>query len=342
MDKSPSSEDFEAMQAAMAAAEATESRPPLLTGPKRQHYLPRFYLDGFSRDGLVAVYDREKDEIRRQQPKDTTVIGHFYTMADAQGRKRYEIEAMLSEYEGKASPVIKKLAAKESINADERTDLAIFIALGAMRTPDVVDSLSLMNSDLVMRFVKATYKNVDDVANSLSKDPNYAGKSAEEVRIEAQLMVDMAQNDGIQVVTNEKWSVSTAIRMSFEVAPILAGRNWDVVHRHNDKKAFVTADAPVVLTTLAPRDNNFWGVGFGNTDALVIFPLTQSCALLMHGSDGEFFHRQGSQEFVRRTNLSIAAHCQRFVVGRDEALLRSLADHLGLAKTRWQPKMQAE
>lgn len=100
MDNAPSPEDLETLQQAMAAAEAAEAagpRPPLLTGPKRQHYLPRFYLDGFSRDGLVAVYDREKDEVRRQQPKDTTVIGHFYTMVDEQGRKRYEIEALLSE-----------------------------------------------------------------------------------------------------------------------------------------------------------------------------------------------------------------------------------------------------
>jgi hypothetical protein len=345
MDNTPTPEDLEALQQAMAAAEAAEAagpRPPLLTGPKRQHYLPRFYLDGFSRDGLVAVYDREKNEIRRQQPKDTTVIGHFYTMVDEQGRKRYEIEALLSEYEGKASPVIKKLAAKESINADERTDLAVFIALGAMRTPDMVDSLKLMNSDMVMRIAKMTFANVDQVAKRLAQDPDYAGKSAEEVRAEAQTMVDMAQNDGIKAVTNEKWAVSMAIRMSMEVAPILAGRNWDVVHRNTEKKSFVTADAPVVLTTVAPRPNDFWGVGFGNADALAIFPLTESCVLLMHGADGGFAHKQGNQEFVRRTNLGVASRCQRFVVGRDEALLRSLADHAGLATTKWQPKMQAK
>jgi len=103
-------EDLAALARATAAAEAAEANPrePLLKGPKRQHYLPRFYLDGFATDGLVSVYDREKDEVRRQQPKDTAVIGRFYTMEDAQGRRRYEIEALLSEYEGKASPVIKK------------------------------------------------------------------------------------------------------------------------------------------------------------------------------------------------------------------------------------------
>lgn len=337
-------EDLEALQSAMAAAEAGEvsgARKPMLLGAKRQHYLPRFYLDGFSADGLVAVYDREKDETRRQHPKDTAVIGHFYTMEDADGRKRYEIEALLGEYETKAAPVVKKLAAKGDINADERTDLAVFIALGAMRTPDVVDSLKLLNSDLVMRFAKQMYANVGVVAERLAQDPEYAGKSEEEVRQEAQLMVEMAQNNGLQVVTNEKWAIGMALKMSLQVAPILAGRNWDIVHRDNDTESFVTADAPVVLRTVAPRPTNFWGVGFGSVDALILFPLTESCVLLMYGSDGGFAHKQGSCDFVWQTNLIVAGHCQRFVVGRDDQLLRSLADNQRLAQTKWQPKMQA-
>lgn len=134
---------LDALERAIAAAASAETTPrkPVLDGPKRQHYLPRFYLDGFAKEGLVAVYDRDKNEVRRQQPKDTAVIGHFYTMEDAEGRRRFEVEALLSEYEGKASPVIKKLATKDTITADERTDLAIFMALGAMRTPDTARHL---------------------------------------------------------------------------------------------------------------------------------------------------------------------------------------------------------
>src|SRR3990172_4082884 len=86
---------------------------PLLSGPKRQHFLPKFYLEGFTNNGMVAVFDRELNEIRVQQPVNTCVIGHFYTMEDAAGRKRFELEQLLSEYETKASFVIKKLAATE-------------------------------------------------------------------------------------------------------------------------------------------------------------------------------------------------------------------------------------
>ena len=35
---------------------------PLLSGPKRQHFLPEFYLKGFTKNDMVAVFDRELNE----------------------------------------------------------------------------------------------------------------------------------------------------------------------------------------------------------------------------------------------------------------------------------------
>lgn len=54
-------------------------RKPLLSEPKRQHFLPRLYLAGFSRNSFLAVYDRKQNQIRLQKPEGTGVIGHFST-----------------------------------------------------------------------------------------------------------------------------------------------------------------------------------------------------------------------------------------------------------------------
>lgn len=320
----------------VAAARATK---PLLSGPKRQHFLPKFYLEGFTKNGMVAVFDRELNEIRVQQPENTCVIGHFYTMEDAAGRKRFELEQLLSENESKASCVIKKLAATEAINADERTDLAIFVALAACRTPDIVDSLKALNSNFIRDVGKRMFADVDEVKTRMRGKPD-APSTEEELEVEAHKLVEYVQNGQYEVKTSHTWAVNRAMEMAFKIAPILAGRDWAVVHRDNEKKSFVTTDAPVRLTTVAPREKSFWGIGFGNTDALVLFPLTESCILAMYGSDGDLKHRTADVEQIRHTNLALVDRCQRFVVGRDEALVRSLTDHLCLASKKWQPKMQ--
>lgn len=191
-------EDMEALVRAQAAAVEAEAnpRPPLLTGPKRQHFLPRFYLDNFARDGLVAVFDRDGNEIRRQQPNNTAVIGHFYTMTDADGRRRFEIEALLAEYESKAKPVIEKLVAGAAkLSADERSDLSIFIALAAMRTPEMVNSLQALNGQMIKEMIKALFADTENVYQRLRSDERHANESDEALRDQANWMVRAAQND---------------------------------------------------------------------------------------------------------------------------------------------------
>lgn len=318
---------------------AASASKPLLSGPKRQHFLPKFYLEGFTKNGMVAVFDRELDKIRVQQPVNTCVIGHFYTMEDSAGCKRFELEQLLSEYETKASSVIKKLAATEEINVAERTDLAIFVAFAAFRTPDIVDSLKAFNSTLVRDMSNQMFADVEEVKGRMRGKPD-APSTEEELEAEARELVEFVQSGQYEVSTHHTWAVGMAMKMAFNIAPILAGRDWAVIHRDNEKKSFVTTDAPVLLSTLAPRESNFWGIGFDNTDALVLFPLMESCILAMYGNEGALKHLSAGAGQIRHTNLAIADHCQRFVVARDEALVRSLKDRLCLANKKWQPKMQ--
>ncbi len=59
-----------------------------MTGsPKRHHFIPKRYLEGFCRDGFLSVYDREKGEYRRQTPKNTALQTHYYSLEDEHGRR---------------------------------------------------------------------------------------------------------------------------------------------------------------------------------------------------------------------------------------------------------------
>ena len=132
-----------------------------------------------------------------------------------------------------------------------------------------------------------------------------------------------------------------AIEMALVAAPHFAGRHWRVVHRDKEKLSFITSDAPVYLNTIAPRPTAMYGVGFGSPDAFISFPLHQSCALEMFGDTGALEHKDAGRDYLHMANLHFARSCQRFVVGRDEALVKSLANELALATKKWQPKFCA-
>jgi hypothetical protein len=157
-------------------------------------------------------------------------------------------------------------------------------------------------------------------------------------------MVYMAQNNGLKVTTNEKWALKMTVDLAFKIAPILSGRNWLVVHRPSDRQSFVTTDAPVVLSSLPTEGapSVFDGAGFATANALISLALDQTSALQMHGFDGDTVHQTLDRDGMRRANLHLASACQRYLFGRDEQLVRSLASELDLARTAWTPKLSMQ
>ena len=311
----------------------------LLAGPKRQHVLPRFYLEGFSKSGLLAVYDRHVDQVRLQTPENTGVIGHFYTVEDKEGRKRYEIEAMLADAENKASPVINRLAAGEDVAPNERGDLATFLALAMFRTPDLVDSIKSTMGHLVKRVAETAFANVERATASLHEWPGAPEFDSElELEEQAKTLVDFTRQGHYAVSIDHQYAVGTSLRLAFVVAPILAGRTWHVLHSNAEAKSFITSDAPLVLTAREPWINSAYGVGFGSPDAMVLFPLSQASALIIVDNGESLRHSVVERDRIRNFNLMIAERCQRYLIARDEALVRSLADNLRLADRAWRPK----
>src|SRR3990172_10533671 len=95
-----------------------------MSTPRAHHYLPQFYLKGFSRDDHLWIYDRYKKEFREQTPKNLAVAKDYYTVIDTNGNKNTDIEKFFSVIEGKASAVIKKVERRDLITDKERDILA--------------------------------------------------------------------------------------------------------------------------------------------------------------------------------------------------------------------------
>lgn len=313
---------------------------PKLSGPKKQHVVPRFYLDGFCRDGLLSVYDRQKNEFRIQTPNNTGAITHYYTFTDADGRRRYDLEHLMCEYEGKAAQIIRKLSAQEQLTDQERSDMAIFVAIMGFRTPDQIDSLKFANGEMIKRMSRMIFGSEKLAKNAVKQNPKNMGLSEDEIEQQAKQLCEFVQRNQFTVETEHQWAVGMSMSMFSKVADILVRRDWVVMHRDSEKRSFITSDAPLILTLMHPRQNTFYGIGFASSDAMVVFPLTEASILVMYGFDGSFTHGFMTEANMKDTNRLIAERCQRFVMGRDEKLVRSLVEHVQLDKTSWQPKVR--
>src|SRR5580692_8930814 len=76
---------------------------------KAQHYIPKFYLKGFTdKQGRLWVCERFKG-IRASKPKKEAHRPDYYTVSE-EGQRNETAEDILKDVESRAAPIICKLA----------------------------------------------------------------------------------------------------------------------------------------------------------------------------------------------------------------------------------------
>jgi hypothetical protein len=165
------------------------------TNPKRHHFLPEFYLNGFSRDGYVWLYDRERSQFRRQSAHDTAVIRYYYAFENEKGERDFSVESFLSGVEGKAKSIIVQLEAGGEIKPHDRLDLAQFIALLMVRTPKFHSEVDQIADASSKHLIKHMISTVEEAANLVHKYGNKTGQC----EITAESMFKFIHNEEFKV-----------------------------------------------------------------------------------------------------------------------------------------------
>jgi hypothetical protein len=140
--------------------------------PKRHHIVPESYQHGFTRDGMLSVFDRTTRTFRRQTPKNTAVMGHYYAVLNEQGERDYSVETMLSEFEGWGASAIRKLEERQMLSGEERLDLAYFVALLFTRVPRFEREMEEIADATIKAVAQKMYSSVEAAAARLAGSPD--------------------------------------------------------------------------------------------------------------------------------------------------------------------------
>lgn len=311
---------------------------PHLDGPKRHHYVPKFYLEGFAESGLLAVYDRKDGLIRPQSPVNTGVKGHFYTFFDEEDRKRFDLEKLFSIIEGRAAPALAALDSRRPITFEDREQLAILIAMSAVRTPAALAEARHVREQVTRLEFKLR---VPDKRAALRLARQLRGKESDEPALHrlAEQAFEMISQDGYRVNVPPEMARQMSLKRWEPIAQELLGRDWVVLHAPEGRAEYLTSDSPVVLE---PKTNaaDELPVGYGSPHAHVLFPLTRRTALVLTGDGSHLMHLDTRPEQVASYNAAVAADCFRYVIGSTEEIVRAVVDPLKLTGTSWAPKIE--
>ncbi|MFH1673684.1 MAG: DUF4238 domain-containing protein [Pseudomonadota bacterium] len=289
--------------------------------PKRHHYIPQFYLNGFCQNNKLWVYDRYQNDFRRQTPKNTTLQKHYYSFESKEEKRDTEIEKVLSQIEGFSKPIITKINKREKIDQAEKETLSLFIALQFVRVPDFEKAVNQIAERLIRhtsRFIFADEKRAEEALEQ------YEEKTGKKAEVSPKELAEFVLNDEYNLKCNRDLSLGMMLPLGLRFANYFRQMDWLILYAPR-KTSFITSDNPFVLVGPPNHDlSSSYGVGFITKGANKVVPLSQFCSLIMGDHGDQTRMSDCTPQDVRSMNISIALSCDRFLLSRDEALLRSL------------------
>ena len=274
---------------------------------RAHHYIPQFYLKGFTApNGALWAYEKHKP-IRKSTPKNEAHERDFYAYKDEQGELR-DVEQRLADMESYVAPLFQLIEqGYHRFHQDDFHGLATFIALLWLRGPSGRDFVKGLLAQVMKSISMERAANKEEFTREYEKFASHAptNVTAEEMR---------------QFILSGEWDVEQqsygyTLRKMFEGIPIVASilehKQWEILIAQNE--SFCTSDIPIV-TILPDRHSNeaTIGTGFAMPGVHVLFPLNkQKCLVLKDRAicDG----RAIRDVKVREVNKIIMVGARRFI-----------------------------
>jgi hypothetical protein len=268
--------------------------------PRKHHFLPQFYLSGFSTDGR-GLYQIEKRTGRHYgcQIKDAGAMRDYHDV-DADGvADRQAFEKRLAELEGWQATQLRDVLAGGILNPGQRSEILQLLAIMRMRVPAMKEHVDALYTSHVRSAAVLMERE-----GRLGAAPMVNGKrlSMEDVEI--------------TIANWKRLEVMFRLGMDEEVLQLLT-RMQVTLYRAAFGTRFVTSDQPVAIYhPLGHRS----GAGLATPGVQISFPLSsRACIVLEHGA-ADASEKQASSEFVAEINRRTTVMASEYVYTGESAV----------------------
>lgn len=294
--------------------------------PKKQHYIPQFYLKGFSHDkNNLWMFDKKlvtQKSIMQLTTKSIAFENNFYTYKSIDKTKE-TLESMFSQMEGVASNVIEKISGGGEINEQEKSDLAVFLSFLWLRVPKSKKRVNDMTRDLSEQISRKMIMMTPNerIREILSKEgKTISDKEIQEMR---EFGADEKRSKFVLDIPQNYW-IKNMLQMGMDLTPTLQICDWELCIA--DKQfAFITSDNPFMLIPSRPIVP-FNGLGLLTPGAKKVVPLTSKVCLVMHepNKNPVIKYSMVNKEYFKKINRFTFNNAHRFVFSSDEGKLNKI------------------
>lgn len=295
------------------------------------HYLPQFYLKGFSDPdpprNHVWIHHQNAGWERRSVKRTAAEAG-YYSLADESGSETDELETLLMQVENIAATIIrekvraKKLRTSLPLTSDEQQYLALFVAIMQARVPGQHEHFRGFLTDIAKMTLAI-------LAQQATENPRtWEGiKKRYEAETGETLPKDFQPEDLDPSRYVVKAKREAAIAFSFSsvefVASVLMTKGWRFLLSEGPTY-FITSDYPVGVYEPSTEDT-FHGPALASSKTEVSFPMTSTVALVAGGEINGVAWSEVPERLVRQINARTAMRASFLVAPKPSAVGVNLA-----------------
>lgn len=219
------------------------------------HYLPQYYLKGFSEtvDNMLWAYEKGSGKKFNTQIKSLANINDFYS---------HETEQYLAnDIEGPANEVLDKIRGRHLINDDDKNTFAKYMAVMWKRVPRGKEDLKKMAPRIADGIAK---KLSSDLDNAIAKNP----QNAEFIEKRRKEIDDIVSTYAVNP-PKDIWLKNIPPERTPRIVEALNAMTW-TFWEFNQSPVFLTCDNPLFY---------FTSMGVGRPDSELSFPISSHIIL---------------------------------------------------------------
>lgn len=219
------------------------------------HYVPRYYLKGFSHNNgkTIYVYDKTERRCFATQVKSIANETDFYSPA---------VEEYLANIiETPANDVLKKIRKRVAISAYEKQILSAYMTCMMKRVPKGKEKLK----ELASGTAEAVRQKIDILLNVAAAEQPDKNEFIEKRRAEIGEIIDKYAKDP----PKEIWLTNLPPEKSPRVLAALSSMTWQFL-TFDGYPAFLSSDNPLFF---------FTSMGIGKPESEVTFPISSNITL---------------------------------------------------------------
>lgn len=261
------------------------------------HFLPQMYLRRFthrqSKD-VLWEYDKTTGLARPSSPKRSGCEDHYHTVKMPDGTIDTDsIEAALARIENDMALVYESLRNHRPLTETEWKAFYVFAGLMLVRVPRFVSTVD----DVISNVVGAGFE-------MLQQSPQFV-KACKEQGVPAEIL------PYFKAQANRDYSLSLCLDSMDLPVELFSQMGWAFL-KAPANETFLTGDNPVTYR-IPGRAKSFYGVGLGDQDVEVTFPLSRNlCAVGAWKEPAKAYVEVTAKE-VRIANACTARAAKRYL-----------------------------